>query len=147
MLDKDNRFIRPKETDLLALLESSAIDYIFIYRSVAEQHGLECMLLPGEVNLGNPRFSDLYSTVSIELSGKRPGEKITRYGAPMVYGVTIPYISPNPELAVEFLRFLIDPGGGLADMNECGQPPIVPCRTAEYDDIPETLKELTEPVM
>ncbi|MFQ5722334.1 MAG: extracellular solute-binding protein, partial [Candidatus Aminicenantales bacterium] len=30
--------IRPKEVDLLALLEAGELDYIFIYRSVAQQH-------------------------------------------------------------------------------------------------------------
>ena len=30
--------IRPKETDLLALLESGQLDYLFIYESVAKQH-------------------------------------------------------------------------------------------------------------
>ena len=38
LLEKDNEYIRPKETDLLALLESGTIDYIFLYRSVAQQH-------------------------------------------------------------------------------------------------------------
>jgi molybdate/tungstate transport system substrate-binding protein len=40
LLEKDRRHIRPKETDLLALLEVGEIDYFFIYRSVARQHGL-----------------------------------------------------------------------------------------------------------
>ncbi len=34
-----NKYIRPKETDLLALLEAGEIDYVFIYRSVGQQHG------------------------------------------------------------------------------------------------------------
>ncbi|MHC4546839.1 MAG: extracellular solute-binding protein, partial [Planctomycetota bacterium] len=40
MLAKDQRYIRPKEVDLLALLEVGELDYMFIYRSVAEQHNL-----------------------------------------------------------------------------------------------------------
>jgi len=36
ILQKDKRFIRPKETDLLALLESGTIETAFIYRSVAQ---------------------------------------------------------------------------------------------------------------
>ncbi|MGB4328316.1 MAG: substrate-binding domain-containing protein, partial [Tenuifilum sp.] len=35
---KDNQFIRPKEVDLVAMLETSAIDYLFIYESVVKQH-------------------------------------------------------------------------------------------------------------
>ena len=45
------KYIRPKETDLLALLEAGEIDYLFIYRSVAGQHGLKMILLDDEINL------------------------------------------------------------------------------------------------
>ena len=38
-LQAKDKHIRPKETDLLALLEAGEIDYVFIYRSVAAQHG------------------------------------------------------------------------------------------------------------
>ncbi|MHC4482999.1 MAG: substrate-binding domain-containing protein, partial [Planctomycetota bacterium] len=38
LLAKDRRYIRPKEVDLLALLEADELDYVLIYRSVAQQH-------------------------------------------------------------------------------------------------------------
>src|SRR5664280_708188 len=41
MSSKDREYIRPKEVDLVALLESNAIDYMFQYKSVAIQHGLK----------------------------------------------------------------------------------------------------------
>lgn len=94
---KDTEYIRPKETDLLALLESNTIDYIFLYRSVAQQHGLKYALLPDQVNLKKPEFADIYKTVSVDISGKEPGTTITKKGAPMVYGITIPKNAPNPE--------------------------------------------------
>ncbi len=75
---KDMEFIRPKEVDLLALLESNAIDYVFIYSSVAIQHNLKYIELPDEINLSNPAFSDLYSTVSIELTGKQKNERSSK---------------------------------------------------------------------
>jgi len=62
LLAKDQRFIRPKETDLLALLESGEIDYLFIYRSVIEQHKLKMVSLPSEVNLSSPAMADCYRT-------------------------------------------------------------------------------------
>jgi molybdate/tungstate transport system substrate-binding protein len=43
-LTAKDKYIRPKETDLLALLEAGEIDYVFIYRSVASQHGLKTLL-------------------------------------------------------------------------------------------------------
>lgn len=41
LLSKDLSNIRPKETDLLALLETNTIDYLFLYKSVALQHNLK----------------------------------------------------------------------------------------------------------
>ncbi len=54
--NKDRNFIRPKETDLIALLETGALDYIFQYKSVAVQHSLKYLELPDEINLGNPKI-------------------------------------------------------------------------------------------
>jgi molybdate/tungstate transport system substrate-binding protein len=145
LLAKDTRFIRPKETDLLALLESGAIDYIFLYRSVAMQHGLRMVDLPGEIDLGDPAFADRYAEVSVEVSGREPGTTIVHRGAPMVYGVTIPKSSPSPELAAEFVAFLLDPAKGLAVMERSGQPPLVPAPTDTYGRIPERLRRYALP--
>lgn len=141
MLSKDTRYIRPKETDLLALLESGAIDYIFLYRSVASQHGLDYLILPDEVNLKNAGFSDFYRQAEVEISGKKPGTKITKRGAPMVYGVTIPSNSPRPDLALEFIEYLLDPEKGMAVMVECGQPSVVPSFTDSWDALPASLRK------
>ncbi len=145
LLAKDNRYIRPKETDLLALLESGAIDYIFLYRSVAEQHGLERLLLPGEINLNEGALADLYATVSVEISGKEPGTTIVKRGAPMIYGVTIPDNSPNPKLAEKFVEFLLDPRKGMAIMERNGQPSVVPAVSDSYGEIPPPLKKFALP--
>ncbi len=140
LLTKDQRYIRPKETDLLALLEASAIDYLFIYRSVASQHGLKYLTLPDEINLKDPSLAERYGSVSVEISGKEPGSRIVKRGAPMVYGVTIPNNSPNPELAVSFLEFLLEPEKGLAIMEGCGQSPVVPSISESFRSIPGRLK-------
>ncbi len=145
MAGKDNRYIRPKETDLLGLLEAGSIDYIFIYRSVAQQHGLECLLLPDQVNLKNPEFASLYSSVSVRISGEKPGEYIERRGAPMVYGVTIPENAPNPTKALNFVHFLLSAEKGLKIMEENGQPPVVPMSAESYESIPEDLKKFALP--
>ncbi len=137
---KDRRFVRPKETDLLALLETGAIDYIFIYRSVAEQHGLRWLALPDEINLKRPELAALYHSVSVEISGDAPGAFVTQYGEPMVYGVTIPKNAPNPEAALAFVTFLLEAGKGLAILERNGQPGVVPSPSASYDRIPGALK-------
>jgi molybdate/tungstate transport system substrate-binding protein len=140
IMEKDRRFIRPKETDLLALLETGAIDYLFIYRSVAEQHGLRWLSLPDEINLKRAEFAAHYRSVSAEISGNAPGEFVTQYGEPMVYGVTIPKNAPNPGAALAFVAFLLDRDKGLAILERNGQPGVVPSPSAFYGQIPEPLK-------
>ena len=145
LLSKDTRFIRPKETDLLALLETRTIDYIFLYRSVAQQHGLRFILLPDEINLKSPEHATLYGTVTVEISGKKPGERIVKRGAPMVYGITVPDSSPEPELAERFVEFVLDPDRGMKIMEDAGQPSMVPSASGTYDMIPVGLRKYAKP--
>ena len=140
LLHKDLKYIRPKETDLLALLETGEIDYMFIYRSVAMQHKLKYIDLPDEINLGNFKFENLYRKVSVKITGKKPGEYIVRRGAPMVYGLTIPKNAPNKKLAIEFLKFMLG-GKGLSIIEQNGQKTIVPSVATGYDKIPDELKK------
>ncbi len=121
MTGKDQKYIRSKEVDLLALIETGELDYIFIYRSVAKQHGLEILTLPDQINLSNAEFADFYKTASLRLTGKRPGEFITKKAQPILYGVTIPKNAPNRELAERFLKFLLDPDKGGAILEKNGQ--------------------------
>jgi molybdate/tungstate transport system substrate-binding protein len=144
LLGKDQRHIRPKETDLLALLQVGEIDYIFIYRSVARQHGLKWVNLPDEINLKNPGMANLYSKVSVEVSGKAPGSFITKPGAPMVYGVTIPRDAPNPKAAMAFVSFLLEPDKGMAIMESNGQPSLIPSISSSYNEIPDSLKRFAK---
>jgi len=141
ILTKDVNYMRPKETDLLALLESGNIDYIFLYRSVAQQHGLKYLILPDSVNLKNPELSDYYKTVSIDISGKKPGEEITKVGAPMVYGITIPKNASKTESAIKFLQFLLNKEKGLKILEENGQPSLVPAISETYGKIPKSIKK------
>lgn len=140
LFTKDQRYIRPKETDLLALLEVGEIDYVFIYRSVAAQHGLKWVSLPEQINLKSPAMTSFYQQVSVEISGKTPGSLITKHGAPMVYGVTIPKNAPNPDAAVAFVTFLLEADKGMAIMKQNGQPSLVPTISNSYADIPQPLK-------
>ena len=140
ILAKDNRYMRPKETDLLALLESNTLDYIFLYRSVAEQHGLNYLPLPDSINLGNPELKKWYSTTSVNIAGKKPGEKMTICGEPMIYGVTMLHDAPNPEIANRFLHFLLSKDKGMQIMENNGQHSLVPATTKYYNNLPENLQ-------
>ncbi len=145
LLAKDRRFIRPKETDLLALLESGALDYAFLYRSVAEQHDLPYLELPERINLGNPELEDHYSGVSVEIAGKEPGDPVVMKGEPMVYGVTMLRDAPNVEAARAFLSFLLQGDKGMAIMEKNGQPSLVPAPGHHYSNIPEDFRSFARP--
>ena len=138
--------IRPKETDLLALLEAGEIDYLFIYRSVARQHGLPMVPLPDEVNLRSAELADVYATASVRLTGREPGEQITRRGEPMVYSVTIPSDAPNASAAQAWVELLLSDAGREV-MERNGQPCLTPPTADGYEMLPSGLKSLCSPRM
>jgi molybdate/tungstate transport system substrate-binding protein len=139
---KNVEFIRPKEVDLLALLESNAIDYMFIYSSVAIQHNLKYIELPNEINLSNQELADHYASVSIELSGKNKDEKIIQKGEPMIYGISILKNAPNPELAQKFIRFLYHSDKGVKILEQNGQQSIVDSNSKYKEIFPLEIKKL-----
>jgi len=143
MLKKNRRYIRPKEVDLLSLLQAGQLDYIFIYRSVAIQHGLNVLRLPDRINLGNARFAGFYKSVSLCLSGKGPQSFITKRGEPVVYGLTIPKNAPNRRLALQFLTFLLDKGTSV--LEETGHTLLVPSPTEGFEKLPDSLKGFAIP--
>jgi len=135
--------LRPKETDLLALLETGEMDYLFIYRSVAQQHGLKMLLLPDKINLKTQRFTDFYNSAKVKLSGKKPGEFIIRKGEPMIYSVTIPRNAENKKDAEKWVEFLLSPQGRKI-MEKHGQSCITPAKADGFDKLPQSLKILCQ---
>jgi molybdate/tungstate transport system substrate-binding protein len=124
ILNKDRENIRPKETDLIALLELGQLDYIFLYKSVAVQHGLQYLDLPDSLSMGNFSLNDWYRQVQTSTLGTKPGETITEYGEAMVYGLTIPHKSENKKWAAKYVEFVIDPAKGGAILHDLGQGPV-----------------------
>jgi len=137
---KDVSYIRPKETDLLALLETNTIDYIFLYRSVAIQHQLKYLILPDAINLKSMSFASEYATAKVEINGSKPGEKQTMTGEPMVYSFTILREAPNKQVAIAFAEFLLRKDKGQAIMARNGQPSVVPMKVANFEKVPAQLK-------
>jgi molybdate/tungstate transport system substrate-binding protein len=132
--------VRPKSVELIALLESGDMDYAWEYRSVAVQHGMNFVELPDEINLSMVERADFYGQASVEIAGKDPGTTMTMVSKPIVYGVTIPKNAPSPDLALEFVKFLLGPEG-QAIMEQQGQPPIVPPVSADLDKLPDGLQD------
>ena len=139
-LKRDLQYMRPKEVDLLSLMETNNVDYIFIYKSVAIQHKLKCISLPDEINLRNPGLSSVYQSVSVEINGEKPGDKIVQQGGPAVYGLTILRDAPNKTAAMAFINFILSKEG-MAIMEHCGQPSVIPAYSSTFDSIPEELQQ------
>ena len=145
IMDKDQNYIRPKEVDLLALLESNSIDYLFLYKSVAIQHQLKYVVLPDDINLKNPAYTQNYATVSTEINGKEPGKKDVIRGEPMIYGVTMLRDAPNKAAALAFLQFLLAKDKGMKIMEKNGQPSVIPQKNTNYTKLPDNLKLFAKP--
>lgn len=143
MLQKDLNMIRPKEVDLLALLEVRAVDYIFIYRSVAQQHSLRYIELPPETDLSDPLLDPHYAEVSVDITGGSPDEIMTIKGSSMLYGVALLDKAPNREGAIRFMEFLLG-DEGTRIMNEMGQKlGTMPVVSGDKSLLPEELQPLT----
>jgi molybdate/tungstate transport system substrate-binding protein len=144
MSSKDKDYIRPKEVDLVALLESNAIDYMFQYKSVAIQHGLKYIELPKAINLSDPSKNDIYSSVSTYVAGNKPGIKMKVTGDYINYSITVLNNAPQKEEAVNFLEFLLSPEG-MKIFKSNGQEPLIPFSTEQFDKLPlQLLKYLPE---
>jgi len=125
LLAKNKEYIRPKEVDLVALLESNVIDYMIQYKSVAIQHGFKYIELPREINLSDRTKNNLYSSVSTEVAGSKPGAKVPIKGDYINYSLTILDNAPQRTEAIKFVDFLLSPDG-INIFKKNGQEPLVP---------------------
>ena len=143
VLNKNKNFIRPKEVDLIALAESNAIDYMFQYKSVAIQHGFRFIELPSAINLSDPDRNDLYGSVSVDIAGRSPGQRMQVQGDYINYSLTILRDAPMKAEAISFIGFILSPAGEKI-FRDCGQEPLVPPVTDRPGLIPEQLKKYFE---
>lgn len=130
--------MRSKEVDLSSALEIGEIDYFYIYRSVAVQHGFEFIELPEAIDLSSIEYADNYARVQVE----RASGQVT-VGSPIVYGITVPKNAENPELGIEFVKLLLgETGQEIFTRN--GQPPIVPAQVGGKEAMPAELQAFVE---
>ncbi len=132
--------IRPKSVDLIALLESGALDYAFEYKSVAIQHGLKYVELPKKINLSDPSLKDWYAKVVIHLLVGNSKE-VAMPLAPIAYGITILSNAKHYDAAVNFIKVLLG-SDGREIFKECGQPILT--KPLAYGNVPEVLRSYVE---
>lgn len=129
----DRLMIREKSVELVTFVQEGGLDYAFEYSSVAEQHGLKHLELPVTIDLSSADCADIYKTVKIEKA------TTTSTGKPIVYGLTIPKNAPNPTVAEEFVKYIINEFGQTV-FNNNGQPPVVPALADDVDKVPQSLQ-------
>ena len=105
------RNVRPKEADLVALLQTGELDYAWEYESLAQASGLRYLLLPVAIDLSSPAAAEQYAKVQVQVLGTTPGTTVTFRGEPILYGVSIPRRAARPEIAARFVEFLLSADG------------------------------------
>lgn len=116
------------EVALLARLTSGQFDSGIFYKHEVVPHQLPFITLPAEINLSDPKFSDLYAQTSYTPPN---GDKVT--GAPILFTVTIPKTVKNQAGAEAFVRFVLTSpdlvkqfGFGIVEHQVGGDPGKIP---------------------
>ena len=65
------RYVRPKEADLVALVQAGELDYAWTYRNIAVATGLRSVALPPEVDLSDPRLEATYRQATVRVPAGR----------------------------------------------------------------------------
>jgi molybdate/tungstate transport system substrate-binding protein len=95
------KIVRPSVLQLLPLLTTGTVDYVFIYRSLAEQHNLPYILLRPQINLGEWKYQKIYKKVRID---EQKGEVIC-------FAFTIPKSAQNKTSSGKLGNFLLSDTG------------------------------------
>lgn len=138
--------LRGGSVQLIALLESGDLDYAFEYESVTQQHKLEMVKLPAEVNLGDSELENFYSQVQVDLDFRRFATVKPKFrGERIGYGVTIPAGAQYPEEAALFIAFLLSDDGRA--VMEANYHPMFEIFLADgYENLPPILQGFTVPL-
>ncbi len=112
--------IRGDSTQLIALLNTGELDYAWEYRSVAEQHHLQFLRLPKEINLSDPALAATYKTACLDLHHN--GQVQQHCAQPILYAISIAADSPHAEAAAQFVQALYGAAGRNALQAASQQP-------------------------
>lgn len=124
----DKVAVRGGSVQLIPMLDYADLDYVFEYKSVAQQNGLRYLELPPKIDLSTPEYGSIYQNVSIFLGFQRfRSVDIERVGKPIFYGITVPKNAPHPTLGAEFVEFVLSEEGKkiLQRANQPTTSPVV----------------------
>ena len=103
--------VRPKEVDLMGLLQAGEIDYAWSYESVAQAAKLPYVRLPRAIDLSDPADSAQYALATVRIPGNTPKDTVEMKGEPILYGFSVPRNAPHKALGEKFAAFLISDRG------------------------------------
>lgn len=105
------RYIRPKEADLIALVQTGDLDYAWSYKSIAQSAGLRTVDLPADVDLSDPALAARYAEATVTIPATGTHGPLTVHGAPILYALSIPRAAPDSAIARRFVQWLLGPEG------------------------------------
>lgn len=88
--------------ELVAPLVGGQINFLFIYRSAAIAKHLEYLELPAQINLGDPKYAQLYAKFNYTVSTG------LLKGAPIYLYITVPLTATQPAQAYGFVVFVVE---------------------------------------
>ena len=103
------RLLRGNAAELAALLSAGELDYIIEYESLARAQKFKFIQLPSDIDLGDPAHAAAYAAASVRVASAR--DTVTRRGAPILYGVSVPRAAPHADAGVRFVQFLLGRDG------------------------------------
>jgi len=125
-------------------LESLDLDYAFMYKSTAEQHNLQYVQLPEDIDLSSPSKAAFYAKATVQVKGK-DGKTKLRKGGPIVFSITQLKDAEHPRLASEWLKLMFSKQGQEVfkqDFMETLYPPLAP----DVSKVPAELQRLVKPL-
>ena len=135
------RLMRRNATELAALLSAGELDYIVEYESVAHAQHFDFIALPSAIDLGDPTQAVTYAAASVRVPNGR--DTITRRGAPILYGVSVPRNAPHAPAAARFVAYLLGAVGrrtlGAAMLDALDTPVFI------GDSIPAVIRPTRAP--
>jgi molybdate/tungstate transport system substrate-binding protein len=103
------RLLRGNAAELAALLSAGELDYIIEYESLARAQKFRFIQLPPDIDLGDAARASAYASASVRVATGR--DTVTRRGAPILYGVSVPRAAPHADAGVRFVQFLLGADG------------------------------------
>lgn len=133
--DRNPEQILPEET-LKTALQQGQIDAAAAYKHEAVARGLPYIILPKEINLSDPSFSNLYKEALYTL-----GSGVTVYGDIIPFCITIPETSKHVDGAIAFMKFLLSEKG-VSVLERDGLYPITIEAEGDLEEIPSAIIDI-----